>query len=174
VTVKSLEGELSFNVGSGRLLDIDAGASAKLFGLLNLRSLPQILSLDLGGVFEKGLEFSRIAGDITLDGGNAYTNSVTLNSRPATITIAGRTGLLDEDYDQIVTVQPKLSDSLPVAGAAFGGVGAGVGAALWLAEKLLNTRLVDEAASFKYTVTGPWSDPQVVRTRQAETESEDR
>lgn len=174
VTVKSLEGELSFNVGSGRLLDIDAGASAKLFGLLNLRSLPQILSLDLGGVFEKGLEFSRIAGDITLDGGNAYTNSVTLNSRPATITIAGRTGLLDEDYDQIVTVQPKLSDSLPVAGAAFGGVGAGVGAALWLAEKLLNTKLVDEAASFKYTVTGPWSDPQVVRTRQAETESEDR
>ena len=147
---------------------------AKLFGLLNLRSLPQILSLDVGGVFEKGLEFSRIAGDISIEGGNAYTNNLNLDSKPATVAVAGRTGLVDEDYDQVVTVQPKLSDSLPVAGAAFGGVGAGVGAALWLAEKILNTKLVDSAASFRYTVKGSRDNPTVERVKLAESESEDR
>lgn len=163
ITERSLYGEMTFQASSGRILSIDTGASGKVFALLNLNALPQILSLDLGRLFETGLEFDRIHGVFTLDGGNAYTNNLTVSSKSAEITIAGRTGLAVEDYDQIVTVRPSVSGSLPVAGAAFGGVGAGVGAAIWLAEKLLNTKIIDKIASFRYRVSGDWEQPVIER-----------
>ena len=109
--------------GAGRILAVDAGPGARLFGLLNLRSLPQILSLDFGGFLDEGLGYDRISGTFTLDDGNAYTNNLRLATQTADINVAGRTGLVQEDYDQLVNVTPRLSDSLPVAGAAFGGVG---------------------------------------------------
>ena len=53
------------------------------------------------------------------------------------IMISGRTGLVLEDYDQIATVIPKVSDSLPLASALFGPIGAGVGAVLFLAGRAI-------------------------------------
>jgi len=166
ISMAALDGELQFYSGSGRILSVDTGPGGKLFALLNLRSLPQILSLDFGSFLSEGLEYETIRGNFTLDAGNAYTNDLTLRSSTAKITVAGRTGLVTEDYDQTINVRPSLTDSLPVAGAAFGGVGAGVGAVLWLAEKILNTKVVDEVASFRYTVKGPWSKPTITKDVQ--------
>ncbi len=53
------------------------------------------------------------------------------------VEVAGRTGLATQDYDQIVTVTPALAGSLPAAGAFFGPVGLGAGAAVFLAEQVL-------------------------------------
>ena len=174
VSFASLTGEVAFQSGAGRILAVDAGTGARLFGLLNLRSLPQILSLDFGGFLDEGLGYERISGTFTLDDGNAYTNNLRLATKTADINVAGRTGLVQEDYDQLVNVTPRLSDSLPVAGAAFGGVGAGVGAALWLAEKILNTKLLDKVASFNYQVSGAWDNPKISRLDQQDDQKVDR
>ena len=64
--------------------------------------------------------------------------------------IAGRTGLVDEDYDQLITVTPKLSDSLPLM-------------PIWLVEKVLHTELFDRLFAYQYTVTGSWDEPSVTR-----------
>ena len=173
-SLHALDGEIQFQASGGRILNLDAGPGGKIFALLNLRSLPQILSLDFGSVLSEGLEYKRIRGTFTLNEGNAYTNDLTLRSRTAKISIAGRTGMIAEDYDQIVHVRPSLTDSLPVAGAIFGGVGAGVGAAIWLAEKLLNSKVVDEVASFKYTIVGPWENPKITRDEVTTEELGDR
>jgi uncharacterized protein (TIGR02099 family) len=173
VSLATMTGEVGFQSSNGRLLDLAPGPGARIFGLLNLQSLPQLVSLDFSSMFKKGFSYDRIYGRFGVEGGHAYTNDLVVENQTARINVAGRTGLVDEDYNQRVTVTPRLTDSLPLAGAALGGVGAGVGAAIWLAEKLLDTKIVDEVASFSYQVTGPWSAPVVKRLVASPDDSND-
>ena len=73
-----------------------------------------------------------------------------LDSPTARVDVTGRTGLVDEDYDQTIVVTPKVSSSLPLA-------------PIWLAEKLLNRQAFDTAFAYHYTVTGTWDDPEITR-----------
>ena len=94
-----------------------------------------------------------------LDNGNAYTNDLVINGPAARIEISGRIGLANNDYDELVTVIPSMTSSIPIAGAIAGGPA--VGAALFVAERLLGDEL-EKASTFThrhYSVTGPWSDP---------------
>ena len=172
VDLGNMTGEIRFHSSNGRLLHLGPGPGARIFGLLNLQSLPQLMVLDIGAVFEKGFAFDRLHGHFSVEGGNAYTNDLVLESQAARIDVVGRTGLVAEDYDQQVKVTPHVSGSLPIAGAALGGVGAGVGAVIWLAEKVLDTKIVDEAAASRYHITGPWSSPAIERLVNTETEKE--
>ena len=100
------------------------------------------MRFDFSDLFEEGLAYSQIQGSFSIEGGNAYTNNLQMDSTSATIDIAGRTGLVKEDYDQIVTVTPKFTSSLP-------------GAPLKLLGKLFRTDM-DKVFAFQYTVTGSW------------------
>ena len=79
------------------------------------------------------------------------------------IMISGRTGLVTEDYDQIATVIPKVSDSLPVASALFGPVGVGVGAVLFVAGELFESipTNIDKILTQQYSIKGSWEDPKI-------------
>jgi uncharacterized protein (TIGR02099 family) len=149
------EGKLYLNIRDGQLKSVKPGAG-RVFGLVSLHTLPRRLSLDFSDLFKKGFSFDRIEGNFVLDGGNAYTNDLQIEGPAARIDITGRIGLADQDYDQLVTVVPNLSSSLPLAGVLAGGPA--VGAALLLAEQLLNDE-IDEMAVRRYAVTGPWSEP---------------
>ncbi|MEN8108789.1 MAG: YhdP family protein [Pseudomonadota bacterium] len=150
-----VEGKLYLLIKDGQLVDVKPGAG-RVFGLVSLHTLPRRLSLDFSDLFKKGFGFDRIEGNFVLDGGNAYTDDLQIEGPAARIDISGRIGLADEDYDQLVSVVPNVSSSLPLAGALAGGPA--VGAALLLAEQLLNDR-IDAVAVRQYSVTGPWSDP---------------
>ena len=117
--LEKLSGHLALNIESGRFLDIEPG-SGRLFGLLSLQTLPRRLSLDFNDLFTKGFTFDTIAGNFSIDQGNAYTNSLLMDGPSARIQVSGRTGLKEQDYDQRVTVTPALSNSIPVASALFG------------------------------------------------------
>ncbi len=149
------EGKLYLNIRDGQLKSVKPGAG-RVFGLVSLHTLPRRLSLDFSDLFKKGFSFDRIEGNFVLDGGNAYTDDLQIEGPAARIDITGRIGLADQDYDQLVTVVPNLSSSLPLAGVLAGGPA--VGAALLLAEQLLNDE-IDEMAVRRYAVTGPWSEP---------------
>lgn len=162
--LEKLQGSFSLQVDEGRFLDIDPGGG-RLFGLLSLQTLPRRLSLDFNDLFRKGFAFDRIEGSFQLDHGNAYTNSLLMDGPAARIDVAGRTGLADKDYDQRVTVTPTLSDSIPVAGAFFGPAGIGVGAVLYLGQKMFKSipEQVDKFLSREYSITGAWSQPVIER-----------
>ena len=157
-------GELELTVRDGRLEDVEPGAAGRFFGLLSINALPRRLLLDFRDLFGKGLSFDRIEGSFTIDSGDAYTNNLTMDAPSARIDVAGRVGLAAEDYDEVVTVTPKVSSTLPVAGAIAGGpVGAAVGAAAtFLSRNVLKTE-VGGAIKTQYEVTGSWADPQVVK-----------
>ena len=149
------EGRLYLKIRDGQLETVRPGAG-RVFGLISLHSLPRRLSLDFDDLYKKGFSFDRIEGNFVLDGGNAYTDDLQIEGPAARIDITGRIGLADRDYDQLVTVVPNVSSGLPLAGVIAGGPA--VGAALLLAEQLLDNEL-DKMAERRYAVTGPWTDP---------------
>ncbi|MGD2076539.1 MAG: YhdP family protein, partial [Gammaproteobacteria bacterium] len=130
----TLEAEVHLVAVDGRLVDVEEGAG-KLLNLFSLNSLQRRLSLDFSDLTKGGFSFDRMDGHIVVMDGNAFTNDFTIRGSSAVIEIAGRTGLVAKDYDQLVTVTPQLSASLPIAGAIAGGPA--VGAAVFIAEKLV-------------------------------------
>lgn len=160
--LETLQGHLDLELGKGRLLDIEPGGG-RLFGLLSIQALPRRLSLDFNDLVAEGLAFDRIEGHFDIEGGDAFTNNLFLTGPSVQINIVGRTGLAAKDYDQQVTVTPQLAENLPVAGALFGPVGIGVGAAIYLGGKLFQALpdQVDRILKREYTVTGLWDDPIV-------------
>jgi uncharacterized protein (TIGR02099 family) len=157
-TPARVNGKLYLLIKDGQLLDVEPGAG-RVFGLLSLHTLQRRLSLDFSDLFKKGFAFDRIEGNFVLDNGNAYTNDLVINGPAARIEISGRIGLANNDYDELVTVIPSMSSSLPLAGALAGGPA--VGAALLVAERLLGDKLekLSRFTHTHYAVTGPWSDP---------------
>jgi uncharacterized protein (TIGR02099 family) len=157
-TPARVNGKLYLLIKDGQLLDVEPGAG-RVFGLLSLHTLQRRLSLDFSDLFKKGFAFDRIEGNFVLDNGDAYTNDLVINGPAARIEISGRIGLASNDYDELVTVIPSMSSSLPLAGALAGGPA--VGAALLVAERLLGDKLeqVSRFTHTYYAVTGPWSDP---------------
>ena len=161
-TLDKLDGSLGLNVKKGRFLDIEPG-SGRLFGLLSLQTLPRRLSLDFADLFQKGYAFDRIEGWFELENGNAYTNSLLMEGPSSRVEVTGRTGLAAQDYDQRATVTPALSKSIPLASAIFGPAGIGVGAAIYLGQKMFKDipAQVDRLLQKQYTIKGPWAQPKV-------------
>jgi len=157
------DGKVTLQVKDGQLVDVEPGATGRVLGLLSVSSLPRRLTLDFRDLFADGFSFDTIEGSFQVDSGNAYTNDLTVDGPAARIEISGRVGLVDKDYDQLVTVTPYLRSGLPLAGALAGGPA--VGAALIVAGTLLQDKFdhLNRLARKQYTVTGPWSDPRVTR-----------
>jgi hypothetical protein len=74
------------------------------------------------------------------------------------IDITGRTDVVAQEFDQVVTVTPSLGSTLPIAGAVVGGPV--VGAAMLVVQGLVGKQ-VDQIGAVRYAVRGPWSDPQI-------------
>jgi uncharacterized protein (TIGR02099 family) len=162
-TLERLHGSLTMKIDDGRFLDVNNPAVGRLFGLLSIQALPKRLLLDFNDLFSKGTGFDQISGSFELDGGNAYTNNLTMRSSSARIEVTGRTGLAGQDYDQIATVTPQISDSLPVASAIFGPAGAAAGAAIYIGKQIIPElpEQIDRMLSKQYSITGSWKSPVV-------------
>lgn len=154
----NIEGNLHLDLQNGSLLDVNPGAGGRLFGLLSLQMLPRRLLLDFSDVFKKGFGFEKIEGDFNITDGNAYTNNLYMQGASARVDIAGRVGLVAEDYDQVVTVTPQVSDALPVLGALA--ATPQVGAAILFMQKLLKFD-INKATRIQYSVTGDWKEPVI-------------
>ena len=152
-----LRGVLHLNSTDGNLTQIQRGVPGRVFGLLTFTSLPRRLLLDFGDLFRRGIEFGRIEGSFAIENGNAYTDDLVMDSDTALIEVVGRTGLVDGDYDNLITVTPKISSGLPFV-------------PIWMLQKLLDRNVFDKAFAYQYTVTGPWDEPAIdlVRTQRLE------
>ena len=171
--LENLDGDMELIIDKGQILNINPKAG-RLFGLLSLQSLPRRLSLDFSDLFGEGLSFDRIDGSFSLEQGNAYTNNLLMSGPSAKIAITGRTGLVEKDYDQLVTITPQIADTLPVASSLFGPVGVGVGAVIYFVGELFESipSNIDKILQYQYTITGSWENP-VVEQYQKEIQTSD-
>ncbi|MCC6202444.1 MAG: TIGR02099 family protein [Gammaproteobacteria bacterium] len=166
-----LDGALRLAVDRGRLLDLEPGGG-RLFGLLSINNLGRRLLLDFGDLFGKGYSFNAMSGSFRLESGHAYTSDFTVLGPSARIDIAGRIGLVASDYDQRITVTPEVSGTLPLAGALFGPAGIGVGAAVYLGEKIFRSipETFDSLLKREYALTGSWQEPVLERIQYAQSD----
>ncbi len=156
-----VRGRVDMDLRDGQLLEVDPGAG-RLFGLLSLQTLPRRLLLDFADVFREGFRFDRIRGDFLIEDGDAYTSNLYMVGPAARVDITGRTGLVAKDYDQLVTVTPKVSETLPLIGALA--LTPQIGAAILFVQKIMEPQ-INKATQTKYSITGPWTAPKVVKLK---------
>lgn len=165
VSAESIQGQLSIDVGKGKLTDIEPGAAGRIFGLLSVAAIPRRLSLDFSDLFGKGFNFDSISGDFKLANGLAITDNMVMKAESALIEMKGPIDVVNKSYNQQVKVTPNVSSTLPLAGAMAGGpIGLGVGTAILLFDKLADNlfdKNIVNLISYKYDLTGPWNDPQL-------------
>ncbi|WP_456372907.1 YhdP family protein, partial [Thiolapillus sp.] len=154
-----LQGEAQLDMARGRFLNFKPGL-ARILGLINFQSLGRRLKLDFKDVYKEGLAFDTILGNFQLDAGYLYTNNLEVSGPSATLLIAGSMDLINETYDQVLSVSPRLDATLPVAGAIVGGPAAGV--AVLLAQQALSKKL-EKAQRITYNISGTWEEPKITR-----------
>jgi uncharacterized protein YhdP len=161
-SLSSMEGEFDLEARDGRLEDVDEGAG-KLLSLFSLNSLQRRLSLDFSDVVKEGLSYDIMKGHFVVMDGDAFTDDFTLEGTSVNIEVSGRTGLVNHDYNQLVTVTPQLTSTLPIAGAIAGGPL--VGAAAFVADKLVGDSF-NRLTQVQYQVTGSWDHPVYVKLKK--------
>ncbi len=154
-----INGFVYYRADNGRVADLEPGAG-RIFGLLSIHALPRRLRLDFDDTFKDGFSYDRVEGNFTVYEGNAYTNDLYVRAPAARIDIAGRVGLANQDYDQLVTVTPEVSSTFAIGGALAGGP---IGAAAALFAQQIFKLQIERTVERQYRVSGSWLDPQVVR-----------
>jgi uncharacterized protein (TIGR02099 family) len=159
-SVAGLGGNLQFDARNGQFLKIKPGV-ARLFGVLSLQNLPRRLSFDFRDVFSAGFAFDNIGGKVRIDNGIMRSNDFRMEGPAAKVAISGETDLNRETQNLHIKVTPMISDSLAIAALAGGPA---VGAAAWVAQKILQDPL-NKLAAYEYAITGTWDDPQEVQSK---------
>jgi uncharacterized protein YhdP len=154
----SLTGNTSVEFGSGVITDIDPGAGGRFLGLFNLLHLPKRLSLDFTEVYEKGFVFDSIKGTYVFGGGDAITQDTEISASAADLTMMGRIGVDDQDYDLVAIVRPHSSVATFAGGTLLGGPTIGVG--LMLLQEIFGLELLGKDL---YRIEGSWDDPAITK-----------
>jgi len=157
--VPTLGGSLHIDLKDGQIKDVKPGAG-RLFGLLSITALPRRLLLNFSDVFAKGFGYDSIAGDFTLQEGDAFTQNLEIKGPAASIHLIGRTGLAKQDFDEAMVVDTSVGSTLPVVGALAAGVG--VGAVVFLLTEIFKSPLA-KVGEVRYHLTGTWADPVLTK-----------
>ena len=133
----------------------------RVLGVMNINALSRRLALNFNDLLKKGFSYDSIDGNFDIEGSDVYTNDLLIKGPSADLVITGRMGLETRDYDQNVSVTSKVSTGVTVAGALLGGIG--VGAAIFVADKIINTMggSIDNVTRLNYKVTGTWDEPKI-------------
>ncbi len=157
MSADNVSGNVKIGFDEGRLLGVDPGIG-RVLGLLSLDTFNRRLHFDFSDLFGDGLAFDRVDGTFDFLDGYAQTEDLVIDAVSSRIDISGRIGLESEDLDHTITVTPKATASLPIAGAIAGGPA--VGAAIFVAQKIIGDNL-DSLTSSQYAVKGNWKEPLI-------------
>lgn len=161
----SLSGKMSVAAEKGQFNKLEPGVG-KLLGLISLQSLPRRLTLDFRDILSDGLAFDSIESQLSVDQGIMRTvEPLRIFGPAAQIEIEGVADLRHETQDLRVVVRPELGGLAAVGTAAL--VNPVAGAAALVANTVLRKPL-NRLFSYRYHVTGTWSDPLVAKAGQSE------
>jgi len=156
-SLENLVGDARMEITDGVLNNVEPG-SGRYVGLLSLTALPRRLSLDFSDVLIEGLTFETISGNYHIENGVLSTQNTRMDGPAAKIKVSGKTGILRRDYNQTISVTPKIRQTLPIIGAVSAGTTVGWG--LLLLQNVFK-KVIDDAVEVEYQVTGSWDDPQI-------------
>ncbi len=161
-SIASINGHASLILGPGRIVDIGKEGGAKMdlgrmLSIFSLQTIPRRLSLDFSDVFQKGYSFDSVRGDFNIQSGDVYTRNLRFDGPVASVSINGRIGLKDKDYNFILSVTAHVTSSLPVAATLLTGNPL-IGLGAFAVNTVIGSQ-VSNATTYYYSVTGPWNNP---------------
>lgn len=157
-SLADMDGQIKLNIEQGSIIPVEPGAG-RMVGLFALQALPRRLNLDFSDISNDGLAFKRITGDALIDKGVVDVNLVQLTGPIGVVDVVGKTDLNTREFDQTITVLPRVSAALPIIGVISGGATAGVGALIATGVlKALGIDL-DRIGLREYDLTGTWDKP---------------
>ncbi|MES1930830.1 hypothetical protein SADO_16343 [Salinisphaera dokdonensis CL-ES53] len=162
--LRALDGDVQIALDDGTFTAVEPGA-ARVLGLVNLYVLPRRLRLDFRDVVDEGLAFDKVRANFKIDNGDAYSDSVRIETPSSKIVMSGRIGLADRDYDEQVQITPKVGSGVTIASTVLGGPL--VGAAVFAMQELLK-KPIQKFSSITYTLKGSWDDPRIEEPRAEE------
>ena len=155
--LRSLDGSVDLELDNGTFTAVEPGA-ARVLGLVNLYVLPRRLRLDFRDVVDEGLAFDHVRAHFNIDKGNAYSDNMLIETPSSQIRMTGRIGLAARDYDERVTIVPKVGSGVAVASTVLGGPL--VGAAVFAMQEIFK-KPIKKFSSIAYTLKGSWDDPRI-------------
>lgn len=107
-------GYLTLNIQQGYFAKIDPGVS-RLFSILSLQSLLQFAQFDFSRLFESGLAFDYIYGNILIQNGALSTDKLVMTGPVADVTIKGVMDFKHNTLQLSVQLEPHLIESTAIA-----------------------------------------------------------
>ncbi|MDG2296679.1 MAG: AsmA-like C-terminal region-containing protein [Gammaproteobacteria bacterium] len=166
--ITSGNGILNIKVKDGEI-NTQNRVPGSVLSLFSFSELPKRLLLDFRDVFAEGFIFDRLEADVVFKDNIAYTCNLSIYSSTADVIILGGTNIRERTYNQIVIVQPAISDLLPGGAAMFGGPAAA--ASVFLLTKILRRPLKDAGLAY-YSVNGSWDKPLIEEVKGDEIDLE--
>ena len=158
--IPQLDGEVIVSVEAGSIVPLEP-AAGRVIGLFALQALPRRLKLDFKDLTGEGLAFASIAGSAVIEDGVAQVPLLQLTGPVGVVDIVGSSDLNSQQFDQRITVLPRVSAALPVIGAISAGATGGIGALV--ATGVLKALGVDfdRIGLRTYQLKGSWTQPEL-------------
>jgi uncharacterized protein (TIGR02099 family) len=153
-------GHMDIDVGQGSFLKTSGAAEGTLrvVGILNLADFVSRLSLDISYMFQSGIPFDKIEGQLQMGEGTIEVPSMQIAGPSSRFEFVGSADVKAETVDgQLVATLP-IASNLPWIAALISGLPAAV--AVYVVSKLF-TKQMDRFSSAIYQVEGPWNEPEV-------------
>ena len=156
IDLETLNGHAHFQMNKGYISGV--GGAGRILGLFSFDSILRKMKLDFSGVFEDGLAFDQIEGDVLFENGIALTDNIEMNALAGDMTIKGLANLHQKNVNAQVRFVPDLTSGLPVL-TAFA---VNPQTALYvLAVTKVITPVVNAFTQIRYQVTGSIDAPMI-------------
>lgn len=151
-------GRLDIDVGSGRFLDAPASTSGTLrvVSILNLAEIVRRLSLS--HMFESGIPFDAVDGELFFHAGTIEVPSVTVEGASSSFTLSAVSSVEQRTLNGEVVATLPVANNLPWVAALTAGLP--VAAGVFVVSKVFEQQM-NRMTSAVYSVEGGWDDPEV-------------
>lgn len=152
------QGSMAIALQEGRFLSAPGGASGTL-RVLNILNLAEIIGrLSLTHMFESGIPFHSVDGEVFLDDGSINVASLDVEGKTSGFAFSGLADAASETLDGELAVTLPVASNLPWIVALTAGLP--VAAGVFVVSKVFEKQ-VNRFSSGVYQVSGRWDDPKL-------------
>lgn len=157
------EGKIELLIMDG-VINTRESVPGKALSIFSFSQLPKRFLLNFEDVLDEGLVFDYIKGELLLKDRTALTCNLSLNTKAVDVLIVGASDLQQRTYDQMMIVDPDVSDILTGGAAVLAGPAAA--ASMFLLSRILSRP--DEDTLSYFDVSGEWKNPQITTIERDE------
>ena len=157
------EGKIELLIMDG-VINTKESVPGKALSIFSFSQLPKRFLLNFEDILDEGLVFDYIKGEVLLKDRTALTCNLSLNTKTVDVLIVGASDLQQRTYDQMMIVDPDVSDILTGGAAVLAGPAAA--ASMFLLSRILSRP--DEDTLSYFDVSGEWKNPQIAPIEREE------